>query len=252
MSDLISRSMYKSKLLKALDVLNKEYREAILNEDNDLILAIQNQQSAYMIALRLLDNEPTAYNIDKVVEELKEAMQDLSVIEILSHIDFDSTIQNSLENFLKAITNEAIEIVKQEAEQYQSSEIGFISKTEVLTLIEEIKCNDDIPKNYGTLLDIMRMIRNMPTVDNTDNGWILCSERLPEESGYYLVTYHNWSDGNFLPKYNDTYVRRLHYQISEHFVGWNYPKNVDDRAENDCHKEVIAWQPLPEPFKERD
>ena len=83
-------------------------------------------------------------------------------------------------------------------------------------------------------------------------GWIACSERLPEESGYYLVTYHDWSDGNFLPKYDDTYVRRLHYQISEHFVGWNYPKNVDDRAENDCHKEVIAWQPLPEPFKERD
>ena len=85
-----------------------------------------------------------------------------------------------------------------------------------------------------------------------NNGWIACSERLPEESGYYLVTYHDWSDGNFLPKYDDTYVRRLHYQISDHFVGWNYPKNVDDRAENDCHKEVIAWQPLPEPFKERD
>lgn len=82
------------------------------------------------------------------------------------------------------------------------------------------------------------------------DGWIACSERLPEESGYYLVTYHDWSDGNFLPKYDDTYVRRLHYQISEHFVGWNYPKNVDDRAENDCHKEVIAWQPLPEPFME--
>lgn len=64
--------MYKSKLVKALDVLDKEYREALLNEDNDLILAIQNQQSAYMIALRLLDNEPTAYSVDKVVEELEE------------------------------------------------------------------------------------------------------------------------------------------------------------------------------------
>ena len=85
-----------------------------------------------------------------------------------------------------------------------------------------------------------------------NGGWIACSERLPEESGYYLVKYHDWSDGNFLPKYDDTYVRRLHYQINEHFVGWNYPKNVDDRAENDCHKEVIAWQPLPEPFKECD
>ena len=89
-------------------------------------------------------------------------------------------------------------------------------------------------------------------INVVSNGWIPCSERLPEESGYYLVTYHDWSDGNFLPKYDDTYVRRLHYQISEHFVGWNYPKNVDDRAENDCHKEVIAWQPLPEPYKERD
>ena len=47
MSDLISRSEYKSKLVKALDVLNKEYREALLNEDNDLILAIQNKLSAY-------------------------------------------------------------------------------------------------------------------------------------------------------------------------------------------------------------
>ena len=72
MSDLISRSIYKSKLLKALDVLNKEYREAILNEDSDLILAIQNQQSAYMLALRLLDNEPTAYDPDNVIEELEE------------------------------------------------------------------------------------------------------------------------------------------------------------------------------------
>ena len=72
MSDLISRSIYKSKLLKALDVLNKEYREAMLNEDNDLILAIQNQQSAYMLALRLLDNEPIAYSVCKVVEELEK------------------------------------------------------------------------------------------------------------------------------------------------------------------------------------
>lgn len=72
MSDLISRSMYKSKLLKALDVLTKEYIEAVLNEDDDLILAIQNQKSAYMIALRLLDNEPTAYSVDEVIKELEE------------------------------------------------------------------------------------------------------------------------------------------------------------------------------------
>ena len=101
-----------------------------------------------------------------------------------------------------------------------------------------------------TIKEMLEIVQEV--AEEYKGGWIPCSERLPEESGYYLVTYHNWSDGNFLPKYNDTYVRRLHYQISEHFVGWNYPKNVDDGAENDCHKEVIAWQPLTEPYKERD
>ena len=56
---------------------------------------------------------------EKIIEKLEELFQDLNVIEVLSHVDFDSTIQNSLENFLKAITNEAIEIVKQEAEKYE-------------------------------------------------------------------------------------------------------------------------------------
>ena len=115
--------------------------------------------------------------------------------------------------------------------------------------IEDAKSEGDF--SYIKPFEIAK-IAVQEVAEEYNDGWIPCSERLPEESGYYLVTYHDWSDGNFLPKYDDTYVRRLHYQISEHFVGWNYPKNVDDRAENDCHKEVIAWQPLPEPFKERD
>ena len=92
----------------------------------------------------------------------------------------------------------------------------------------------------------------MTEAEEYNSGWIPCSERLPEDGGYYLVTYHEWSKGNFLPKYNDTYVRRMHYQKSERFTGWNYPVCVDDRAENDTNREVIAWQPLPEPFKECD
>ena len=115
--------------------------------------------------------------------------------------------------------------------------------------IEDAKSEGDF--SYIKPFEIAK-IAVQEVAEEYKGGWIACSERLPEESGYYLVTYHDWSDGNFLPKYDDTYVRRLHYQISDHFVGWNYPKNVDDRAENDCHKEVIAWQPLPEPFKERD
>ena len=67
--------MYKSDLLKMVGVLNKQYRKAILDGDNDLILAIQNKQSAYTTALRLLDYEPTAYDSRKVIEELEKAIE---------------------------------------------------------------------------------------------------------------------------------------------------------------------------------
>lgn len=75
MGDLISRLVYKSDLLKMVGVLNKQYRKAILNGDNDLILTIQNKLSAYTTALRLLDYEPTAYDSRKVVEELEKAIE---------------------------------------------------------------------------------------------------------------------------------------------------------------------------------
>ena len=75
MGDLISRLVYKSDLLKMVGVLNKQYRKAILDGDNDLILAIQNKQSAYTTALRLLDYEPTAYDSRKVIEELEKAIE---------------------------------------------------------------------------------------------------------------------------------------------------------------------------------
>ena len=124
---------------------------------------------------------------EKIIEKQEELFQDLNVIEVLSHVDFDSTIQNSLENFLKAITNEAIEIVKQEAERY-------------------------------------------------NNGWIPCSEKLPDVRQDVLVTV----------KYTG-------------FMGMHgyWIKTGHMEAENDwwgdcAGGEVIAWQPLPKPFKERD
>lgn len=75
MGDLISRLVYKSDLLKMVGVLNKQYRKAMLDGDNDLILAIQNKQSAYTTALRLLDHEPTAYDSRKIIEELEKTIK---------------------------------------------------------------------------------------------------------------------------------------------------------------------------------
>ncbi len=44
----------------------------------------------------------------------------------------------------------------------------LISRTEVLKLIENIKENRNLPKNYGTLLDIMWKIRKIPTAYDVD------------------------------------------------------------------------------------
>ena len=57
----------------------------------------------------------------------------------------------------------------------------YIKKEDVLKFIEDIKRNKDVPKNYGTLLDIMRYIRKIPTYDI---GKVV--EQLEERKKYLL------------------------------------------------------------------
>ena len=81
-----------------------------------------------------------------------------------------------------------------------------------------------------------------------NNGWIPVSERLPNKSEHYITTYREWTDGNFLPKYDPTEVKILKY----HDAVFILPKCLDDKAEQDIHREVIAWQPLPEPYEKKE
>ena len=128
---------------------------------------------------------------EKVIEKLEELFQDLNVIEVLSHVDFDSTIQNSLENFLKAITNEAIEIVKQEAERYNN---GWIPVEEQLPkdgdnryymcIVENHEedppmcCQYDEECGFGFYQDIY---------DEHTLGFVDCVFQTNEELGYEKV-----------------------------------------------------------------
>lgn len=41
----------------------------------------------------------------------------------------------------------------------------YVKKDDILKFIEDIKCNDNVPKNYGTVLDIMLYIRSMAAYD---------------------------------------------------------------------------------------
>ena len=96
--------------MKDVTDIEKYIQENVCAIGDDHLLLVAGDDGRWHEALPLVK---TAYSVDKVVEELKETMQDLSVIEILSHIDFDSTIQSELDNFLKAYNYELLRIVKQ-------------------------------------------------------------------------------------------------------------------------------------------
>ena len=98
--------------MRLIDVtdLKKFIRENVCAIGDDHLLLVAGNDGRWHEALPLVK---TAYDVNKVVEELEETMQDLNVIEILSHIDLDSTIQIGLDNFLKSYNSELLRIVKQ-------------------------------------------------------------------------------------------------------------------------------------------
>lgn len=72
--------------------------------------------------------------------------------------------------------------------------------------------------------------------ENIEKGmsviWIPCSERLPEEDGVYLATVRCWDDDE-----DDVCVRGLVYD------------EEDSSWDNEGWWDVIAWSPMPEPFR---
>ena len=88
--------------------------------------------------------------------------------------------------------------------------------------------HEDIPARVDGLLDAIMVVIAAPTVNAQQ--WIPCSERLPEYCYIYLVT--------------------------KELYGWNDKKyiaiDIAEFDENGWHKneKVLAWMPLPEPYRE--
>ena len=74
-----------------------------------------------------------------------------------------------------------------------------------------------------------------------NGGWIPCSERLPEEPFGCLVTVIDCE-----PSTQTDFENILPYVVGYDGDSWN------DADGDVIPFEVIAWQQLPEPFKERD
>lgn len=82
---------------------------------------------------------------------------------------------------------------------------------------------------------------NLPSVTPQQARWIPCSERMPEVSDYYLIQYsrHICSDE----------MAVAYYSVEEAESDSNY--TWEFKPFGDC-KEVIAWMPLPELYRESE
>ena len=102
----------------------------------------------------------------------------------------------------------------------------LISRQEVIDLLKQLRKDGMMIPWEGK--DVFKAIRALPS-SKQEAQWIPCSERLPEEDGWYLTTY----DGGFCGADGEPFSGMSEYENGQ----W-----VEDT--------VYAWMPFPEPYKE--
>ena len=102
-----------------------------------------------------------------------------------------------------------------------------ISRAAAVALVEEVeskRLKGEIDLTYAP------MIKGIKALPSAQPGWIPCSERCPEQSGWYLVSLKN---GN---------VQKAWYRVAPINQGGSYWRSPIKRP--------LAWMPLPKPYRE--
>ena len=94
--------------------------------------------------------------------------------------------------------------------------------------------------------DAVEAIEQLPSAQPKQR-WIPCSERLPDKYGMYLVTMTEKAKAeDFGFDVDEIEVNKMRYNSN----GWNLPRHVPAWINNVITDEVLAWMPLPEPYRE--
>lgn len=79
-----------------------------------------------------------------------------------------------------------------------------------------------------------------------NGGWIPCSDQLPEENHFYNVTIFDGEDYRSEPAY---YAKIGYFGQKDIIPNWWNDCTSDAELIEDEEQKVIAWRPLPEPYK---
>lgn len=98
-------------------------------------------------------------------------------------------------------------------------------KEKLLPLLVEKYGKEEAMKGlHFSLQDCISNIQGQPTITQPEPEWIPVSERLPKENGFYLTS----------TMYGEVYL--------DAWNGINWERS----------EEILAWMPLPEPYKRRE
>ena len=103
-------------------------------------------------------------------------------------------------------------------------------------LSRDIKSECTLETVFKTIDLVEDIIKVQPKISLSDK-WILCSERLPEKTGRYIVTTKATN-----------IINEAYYDVVEAMY-WGSIKTWGDIV-SDMPTCVITWMPLPEPYKE--
>ena len=133
-----------------------------------------------------------------------------------------------------------------------SDAVDIVAKHSALYGDGEISTDDGEALLYGIMSEIM----NLPSAEPKQR-WIPCSERLPENIRPVIVTWKNNDPASYYQ-----YIVGKHFIGSAHYCNgkWFWYSSTcedylaeygkSDVDEVDEAIEIIAWMPLPEPWKE--
>ena len=163
-------------------------------------------------------------------------------------------IINRIDKEIHVYKGKAKQIVREVAEEYKDKpniidglkiflqeKFNYCAEQAEMNL--EAECNSEIASYFRDRTELYldraniygKVMREIDRIaQEYNNGWIPCNERLPEE---YTVL--------CCDKYGEMIVGHPYF---DEVSNTNYSAESDNEMMYNC----VAWQPLPEPFKERD